>query len=454
MKDKHPTNKTHTALAPQLRRLALSLLLPGIAVLAVFGTLACGGNQPKVPQPQKFQITFVGNGGYPETQTMTVEKGVKFDVPAVTRSGHQLIDWCSDKDLRYQVKFPTVIYRDTTYYAWWGKEDKFDEPLALANSVAAFHRYAYNNYCINYGAGESFTYKDNAELTLLLKEAYLDGFSRDKYSENLPFGSAAMHRALAQLRFEFHTNGGGTYHGSFIRIGLKQYQPGLDLGDPGVWNVEDLTGGLMHEVGHHMGLGEHLTSFLSLIYKGDELLNFPVDVVDYKGAHVRPLIEDTRYGVFEYSSFFDYLLLKKVGDKKFWGTVWLSPDPLAAYEKMWDDNLTVLAGGGREALVTCYDFSILRSICGFTGGLGGYAIEPEVKRATGMEARDFFDCLRIVDNFKSAIENNDAAAIEYVRSRAKVAKDVFAALSIRPDDHRIKAVLSNIRQFQGYMGIM
>jgi len=413
------------ALRPSaLNALAAALLLPCLV-------MACGGKSD--PAPQKIQVTFIGNGGYPETTTVTVDKGAKVEAPAVTRDGHDFIDWSTDDKpftlWKNVVKFPAAVSADTTYYAWWCKKDAFNQRFALLDSLFAFNIYTWNNYVVNSNHDPMkdtwlFTDKENAELTPLFKEAYLDGFSRDKYSENLPFGSVAMHRHFSSLSLRFGVNCGGWTSSSIIQSQINYVNDTLK------WGV----GIHVHEVGHYLGLHEALTGLLGDLSLFDDATLLIVNMPE----------ENSGQNLL-YDGFFDYLLLKKVGDKVFWRTIFTSPNPLLAYWKMWDDNMTVMVNENRETLVTAEDFGFVR-VLSYPSYFGLKDVHAALERITGRDIQSVCGRMRVA--FDSALKNNDAASIEYVRYAAKVAREI---VRVYPAAYNRDLIANNISAFQRCM---
>jgi len=360
----------------------------------------------------------------------------------VTRDGHDFIDWSlDDKPFTLNkklVKFPAAVSADTTYYAYWCKKDTFNQQFALRDSLTAFNDYAWNNYVLknNYDIGDdgfgkgSLTDKDSAELTPVFKEAYLDGFFRDKYFENLPFGSVAMYRRFAPLKVFFGYNGiGGSADHNPLLLTTTITGPQLE--------VYLAYSTAIHEVGHILGLGERLTELLM-------------------GLSIAEL---RRYTSAMYDPRIDYMLLKKVGDKTFWETVFMSPDPLEAYYKMWDDNMTVVVNGHREPLVTGSDWTLV-AILSFPdySNIDEEAADREVMRITGMTLKEFLgqgfaeNGTGFCHAFEMALNNNDPIAIEYVRYRVRVTKEVLALCPPLPTSVPYRqAILPHIQDFQKCM---
>lgn len=183
-----------------------------------------------------------------------------------------------------------------------------------------------------------------------LKEVFVEAYARDKYSAKLPFTSEEIRKGLTIIEYRFPDSSDTAYYEDFINLGTKH--------KGGLGNV------YIHETAHHLGFGEAIAEYINNKYAGK-----PMGV---KGiaANLDNLL---------YSPYYDNLLAERVGEEKFWATIYESRDGAEKrYVKMWDDNMTI--NGQKTPLVTWSDMAIGK-------GLSYYArnrrMRPEIETFVG-----------------------------------------------------------------------
>jgi len=64
-------------------------------------------------------VTFVGNGGFPANTTRRVQAGRTVSAPNVTRNGHELVGWYTERNGGTRWRFSDAPGNDITLYARW-----------------------------------------------------------------------------------------------------------------------------------------------------------------------------------------------------------------------------------------------------------------------------------------------------------------------------------------------
>ncbi|MCL1886104.1 MAG: hypothetical protein FWF98_05060, partial [Dehalococcoidia bacterium] len=236
-----------------------------------------------------------------------------------------------------------------------------------------------------------------------MKDAFVDGFSRDQYSRHLPFSSLDIQKAFATAKYNFTISTNN--YSALDRI--------INTGT-GHTNMDLLVDTVIHETGHFFGLGEQLTELMAGKY-----MNYDLSVTS-PHAKLDNLL---------YSPYYDNLLLEKVGDQQFWQTVFTSFNPTADYGVMWNNNMTVTAGGQTTTLVSFSDMQMARFISQMARGRRGNAnwnrIVTEFEAFAGItNVEEEFE--RMGPVFANAFYTNNQTAINQIRSFFTFVRDYQA----------------------------
>lgn len=70
-------------------------------------------------EPKDYTITFEGNGGIPERQTLITSHGQLIVLPTAAREGYRFIGWSTQADSSQIISTDIVFSEDTTVYAQW-----------------------------------------------------------------------------------------------------------------------------------------------------------------------------------------------------------------------------------------------------------------------------------------------------------------------------------------------
>ncbi|MCL1893904.1 MAG: hypothetical protein FWG02_06695, partial [Holophagaceae bacterium] len=241
--------------------------------------------------------------------------------------------------------------------------------------------------------GQNLTEQQQKQKSDEMKAAFVDGFSRDEYSEFIPFSSKELERGFTTAEYKFPQSWASSYSPGIITVA------GL-IDNPGFMARETI-----HETGHHFGLGEALTELL---------------VAKYTNADISVNGLDANFINSAYSPYYDNVLLERVGDEKFWNTVFHSSgqNPNAEYGKMWDENMTVTVDGRKELLVNHHDMQSARAL----NTIALYRqnneqfekIASEFEKALGTKdlIAEFGKMGPVFDN---AIKNNNPTAIKQIQ---------------------------------------
>jgi len=300
--------------------------------------------------------------------------------------------------------------------------DPYNQPYALINALKAFFPKV---------ADKQLSEQEQKKLSDELKKIYVEAFAKDTYSANFPFSSKQLKAAMTPL--EYHFPYGGETYALVNAVYLN------------VWKMTPygITGTALHETGHIWGLGESLTDLQTYKYMGLGMgVSDPAAVLD-------DLL---------YSPFYDNLLLEKVGDKKFWGTIYegQANQANARYGKMWDENMVVTVNNKKEPLVSYYDMGIARY-------LSNYANNRDYSDDTKKVMRDFEQYTGIIDIksefkklgpvFEKAFKNNDLKSVEAVQKFFGVIKDYNEKFkTLRPwaavGEYYLNNFLNNMTQYK------
>lgn len=126
-------------------------------------------------EPEDYTITFDGNGGMPEQQTLITSNGQLIVLPNVARAGYRFVGWSTQADSSQIISTDIVFSEDTTVYAQWQQIMYNDCYGDLACPIRQFidldpkqwyhdgvHYMIQNQYMIGIN---SYLFKPNAALT-------------------------------------------------------------------------------------------------------------------------------------------------------------------------------------------------------------------------------------------------------------------------------------------------
>ena len=274
--------------------------------------------------------------------------------------------------------------------------------------------------------GRNLTEEEQAKYSDELKEVFVKAYARDSYSKNLPFSSEEIKAAMTPIPYRFPYSG-ATHFGNGIVLGTLGASPDITI----------------HETGHYWGLGESLTELLRNKYLGNKMID------NQSGANFSNLC---------YSPFYDNLLSNKVGDRKFWETIYKGPynEADARYGNMWDENMTVKVNNKEETLVSFYDMQIARELSYFARNrsvdAGWDEITRDFEKYAGIKnVETEFEKLGPV--YENAFKNNDLESIETVKRFFSVVKHYNADKKILQPEYAlsvndIKNFLTNMTQYK------
>jgi hypothetical protein len=198
--------------------------------------------------------------------------------------------------------------------------DKYNEQFALKNALEKFWQTIHK---------KDLTEAEQKQKSDELKEIFVEAYSRDTFSANLPFSSDEIRKGLSITNFKFPYTYETHYNGDIV--------VGTPIGAP----VHTI-----HETGHHWGLGEALAELLKYMYTNKQ----PISQYDGISSN------------FAYDAICDGLLAEKVGDKTFWKTVLRSTEANKKYAELWDSNMTVMVNNQEVPLVTREDFNYAQAL--------------------------------------------------------------------------------------------
>jgi hypothetical protein len=275
--------------------------------------------------------------------------------------------------------------------------DPYDTEFALIRALEEFAQKV---------SGKVLSEQEQAVLSDELKEIFVKAYARDKYSAKLPFSSEEIKRGLSITKFTFPNVGGGDYSG-FVEWG------GINIGSMNSPEFFALVA--IHEVGHHWGLDENLTSMLAYNYMTNERSG-----------------ERDNWGY--YSFFYDNLLAERVGKEKIWSFLrpTIYPDLSSSnqntgglidkeYGKLWDENMIVTVNGQKSPLIDYYGFQMMRCLLFFRE----FGTQPSMfisgyEKFAGVNYETLNKTIyELVSVFENALKTNDATSIKLVRDFVK-----------------------------------
>jgi uncharacterized repeat protein (TIGR02543 family) len=95
-----------------------------IALVAIitFAMAGCGGGDETT---ETFNVTFIANGGTPEPQAQTVEKGSKVTEPSITKTNYSLDGWYKESAFSNKWNFEgDTVTADIALHAKWNEQQK------------------------------------------------------------------------------------------------------------------------------------------------------------------------------------------------------------------------------------------------------------------------------------------------------------------------------------------
>jgi len=284
-------------------------------------------------------------------------------------------------------------------------DDPYNVKFALKNAIEAF---------LPKVMKKDFSEQENKKYSEELKQIYVEAFAKDTYSANFPFSSKQLKAAMTPLVYHFSNSVGASAAINVAYIGTGSAN-----------TVYSITETIVHETGHIWGLDESLTCLQCNKYLGNGI-----------GVNDRAAILDNLY----YSPFYDNLLLERVEDKKFWGTIYegVVYQADARYGKMWDENMTITVNNQKEQLVLFNDMQAARALSYYVNNRNADTKYNEIasgfERFAGItDVKDEFKKLGPV--FEKAFKNNDPKSIEAVQKffgTIKEYNEIYRTLKASP----------------------
>ncbi|MCL1886105.1 MAG: hypothetical protein FWF98_05065 [Dehalococcoidia bacterium] len=260
--------------------------------------------------------------------------------------------------------------------------DTYHQYYALASSL---------NSALYGVQGQTLTEQQQKQASDRVKEAFATGFAHDQYSKNLPFSSADIRKAFAFAQYKFPA-GYDSFYDNLGNITVATTR-----------SMNEMIRSTLHETGHFFGLGESLTELMSAKY-----MDYDISVTG----------ERALLNHLQYTPFYDNLLREKVGDEKFWQTVFKSQNPNRDYGIMWNDNMTVSVDNQKHILVDFGDMQKARSLSAMAHGRSWQSdwnrVVTEFERFIGV-TNVMHKFVEIAPVFENAFKNNNQSAIKKIQ---------------------------------------
>lgn len=190
--------------------------------------------------------------------------------------------------------------------------ENFIDTMARPNTTGGFARFwgGYNWEAVDWPPVDPL-------LNQGARQALQQGFAGDDARHTFPFSPAFFDSHISQLEFHFWIAGDAD-----AATGLRQrHQIGVGLHEDAWWSDSTHAHIVMHEIGHSLGLGEHLTTLF------DEVLAGYVPTPEQASRHDWSLLHTTAM---------DRVLMELAGPVEFWEAVFWEG---GRYNVLWDEHL-------------------------------------------------------------------------------------------------------------------